>query len=72
VPADRLGIYRGVRVMSRRECVDLLLRAWRAERGLTQAQAADVLGMPLRTYHGFEGGRTCSYAGVLRKLISLL
>jgi len=34
------------------------LKAWRARLGITQAQAADVLDVPLRTYQGFEAGKT--------------
>ena len=34
-----------------------LLVAWRKRLGLTQAQAADFLNVPLGTYRGWELGR---------------
>lgn len=33
------------------------LGSWRRKRGLTQAQAAAELGLPHRTYEGYEQGR---------------
>jgi transcriptional regulator with XRE-family HTH domain len=34
------------------------LKAWRKRLDITQAQAADVLGVSKRTYEGWEIGRT--------------
>lgn len=33
------------------------LKQWRKKRGLVQKQAADILGVNLRTYEGWEQGR---------------
>jgi DNA-binding XRE family transcriptional regulator len=33
------------------------LAAWRARLGITQAEAATSLDVPLRTYQGWEAGR---------------
>jgi transcriptional regulator with XRE-family HTH domain len=33
------------------------LKQWRKQRGLVQKQAADILGVNLRTYEGWEQGR---------------
>lgn len=34
------------------------MKAWRQRLDITQAQAADALGVSLRTYQGYEAGRT--------------
>ncbi len=34
------------------------MKAWRKRLDITQAQAADVLGVSVRTYQGWEAGRT--------------
>lgn len=34
------------------------LKSWRAALDLTQAGAAEALGVPKRTYEGWEAGRT--------------
>lgn len=36
------------------------LKSWRAALGLTQAGAAEALGVPKRTYEGWEAGRQLS------------
>jgi transcriptional regulator with XRE-family HTH domain len=33
------------------------LKDWREQQDITQAQAAEQLGLSLRTYHGIEQGR---------------
>jgi transcriptional regulator with XRE-family HTH domain len=33
-----------------------VLKAWRERRGITQKEAADRLGVAMRTYQGWEGG----------------
>lgn len=34
------------------------LRRWRRARGLSQSQAAPLLGVPVKTLQNWEGGRT--------------
>jgi transcriptional regulator with XRE-family HTH domain len=34
----------------------VVLKAWRARRGITQKEAAERLGVAMRTYQGWEGG----------------
>lgn len=41
------------------------IKAWREARGLSQAQAAERLGVPLRTLEGWEAGRSIHYAKVM-------
>lgn len=45
------------------------LREWRANRGLSAAAAAEVLGMPVRTLEGIEQGRPFRYEKILRLAI---
>lgn len=48
------------------------LRAWRSYDGCTQAQAADWMGVPLRTYQEWEQGRHVpSQPGPVLKLLEL-
>lgn len=48
-----------------------LLRAWRAGRGLSQSQAAELLRVPLRTLQDWEGGQRPARAteGLLRLVL---
>lgn len=48
------------------------VRAWREARGLSQAQAAEALVVPVKTLQGWEQGKPCGLAGPIRKLMSLL
>lgn len=41
------------------------LKAWRVRRAYTAEQAAEVLGMPVRTLNGIEQGRGFRYAQML-------
>ena len=41
------------------------LRAWRERVGYTQNEAADALGVGLRTYHGWENGEGVWHPRVL-------
>jgi len=41
------------------------LRAWRVSLGLSQARAAQALGVPTRTLQGWEGGREPLHAGLV-------
>ena len=34
------------------------IRAWRKSKGMVQKQAADFLDVSVRTYHGWEYGKT--------------
>ncbi|MEI7532872.1 MAG: helix-turn-helix transcriptional regulator [Verrucomicrobiae bacterium] len=34
----------------------VVLKDWRARRGITQKEAAERLGVAMRTYQGWEGG----------------
>jgi DNA-binding transcriptional regulator YiaG len=52
-----------------REPLDL--PAFRAAHGLTQRQAAAALGVPLRTWQGWERGKPCEN-GALRVLLEML
>jgi DNA-binding transcriptional regulator YiaG len=47
------------------------LPAFRAAHNLTQRQAAAALGVPLRTWQGWERGKPCQ-SGPLRVLVALL
>lgn len=42
------------------------VKAWRAERGLSAAAAAELLGLPVRTLEGIEQGRPFRYEKMLR------
>lgn len=42
------------------------LKAWRALCGFTQREAAELLGVPLRSYEGYEAGRPFPYPLILR------
>jgi DNA-binding XRE family transcriptional regulator len=44
------------------------LKAWRARVGYTQRQAAEALGVELRTLHNWELGRYSPSAGVALRL----
>lgn len=48
------------------------LKAWRARLGLTQAEAARWLDVPVRTYEGWEFGRAFDRPHVLRLAIMAL
>ena len=41
------------------------LKTWRASLGLTQAGAAAALGVPRRSYEGWEVGKPCILPGLL-------
>lgn len=43
-----------------------IIKAWRAELGLSQSRAAALLGVNLRTYQGWENGRPFPYPEILR------
>ena len=42
------------------------LKDWRKRLGITQAQAASVLDVPIRTYQGWEAGRDFDRDTILR------
>ena len=42
------------------------LKAWRERLGITQARAASVLDVPIRTYQGWELGRDFDRSTILR------
>lgn len=42
-----------------------MCREWRAAAGLTASRAAEVLGIPARTYEGIEQGRGFAYPHLL-------
>ncbi len=48
------------------ENLALLLREWRAEKGLNTKKAGEVLGIPHRTVEYIEGGRGFKYPELLR------
>ncbi|SFD14724.1 hypothetical protein SAMN05428997_1193 [Bosea sp. CRIB-10] len=48
--------------------VAALLQQWRGKAAMTQGDAATLLGVPLRTYQGWEAGRV---GNTLRRLIVL-
>lgn len=54
--------------------IDAQLRDWRERNGLTQAGAAELLGVSLRTLQEWEHGRQPgrSVSGLLRRLMGLL
>ena len=41
------------------------LKAWRERIGVTQARAAELLDVPVRTYQGWEAGRDVDRAWIL-------
>jgi len=43
------------------------LKAWRKRKGFSQAQAADFLQVPVRTYQNWEGGRPQAFPDWLRQ-----
>lgn len=45
--------------------VAAMLKEWRAAAEMTQARAAQVLGIPKRTYEGIEGGKGFAYPQLL-------
>lgn len=47
------------------------LKAWRASAQLSQSEAAERLGVPKRTYEGWESGRKPAQLEVVRKLLRL-
>jgi transcriptional regulator with XRE-family HTH domain len=48
------------------------LRAWRAAQGITREQAADVLGVPLRTLESWELARRGKRAEIIISVITRL
>jgi len=48
------------------------LRAWRAARDITAAEAASLIGVSPTTYGHWERGRPMPYAGTISLLITLL
>jgi len=48
------------------------LVAFRRQHRLTQGQAAEALGVSKRTLEAWEGGRPCSVAGLVSRVIMLL
>lgn len=48
------------------------LRSWRLALGWTRQQAADYLGVPLRTFEGWEQGRRKPHGfGAIKKLMDM-
>jgi len=60
--------------MTKNEPLDMqdVLRNFRATYLLSQAQAASLLRMPLRTYQGYEAGRNFIYPHILALAIGRL
>lgn len=54
----------GVSEMDQAEIAQTL-KDWRATAGMTQTRAAQVLGLPARTYEGIEAGRGFKYPRLL-------
>jgi DNA-binding XRE family transcriptional regulator len=52
--------------MARAKSLAGTVKAWRAERGLSAAAAAELLGLPRRTLEGIEQGRPFRYEKLLR------
>lgn len=48
------------------------IRAWRTARGLSQRGAADALHVPRASLQGWENGRPCQCAGLLRAYMLLV
>lgn len=48
------------------------LRGWRARHGMTQAEAAAALRVPLKTFHNWEYGRGCALAELVAMTVDLL
>ena len=46
--------------------LEIVLKDWRAARGLSAAAAAEHLEMPVRTLEGIEQGRPFRYEKILR------
>jgi DNA-binding transcriptional regulator YiaG len=51
--------------------VSKLLTDWRAQARLSQSQAADVLGVSVRTLQGWEAGRSMPYPRLLEVTIKV-
>jgi DNA-binding transcriptional regulator YiaG len=51
--------------------VSKLLTDWRSQARLTQFQAADMLGISVRTLQGWEAGRSMPYPRLLRLAIRI-
>ena len=52
--------------MNEREKLARDLKAWRVKEGLTAESAAEILGIPKRTFEGIEQGRGFPYPLLLR------
>ena len=52
--------------MPRAKPLAAAMKAWRAERGISAAVAAELLGLPKRTLEGIEQGRPFRYEKLLR------
>lgn len=52
--------------MARTKSLADTVRAWRSERGISAAAAAELLGLPRRTLEGIEQGRPFRYEKMLR------
>jgi DNA-binding XRE family transcriptional regulator len=52
--------------MARPKPLAVAVKAWRAERGISAAAAAELLGLPQRTLEGIEQGRPFRYEKMLR------
>jgi DNA-binding XRE family transcriptional regulator len=52
--------------MPRAKSLAAAVKAWRTERGISAATAADLLGLPQRTLEGIEQGRPFRYEKMLR------
>ena len=52
--------------MPRQKSLAAAVKAWRAARGISAADAAEVLGLPVRTLEGIEQGRPFRYEKMLR------
>jgi putative transcriptional regulator len=48
------------------------LKSWRNRKGLSQSQAARVLGVSVRTLQNWEQGRNVPSADVLLRLLELM
>ena len=48
-----------------------LLQLWRKRMGYTRKQAAEALGVPVSTLHGWIVGRICGQEKSMRKLMQL-
>jgi len=48
------------------------LKEWRSVRRLTQADAAGLVGVPLRTWQGWEAGRPAALESMIIRMLELL